>query len=122
VAAEDLLLRSDADKSETSPDVDVRLRSDADKSAAGVTGDLSLTLAAAVLEALGNIHVGEAPIPAPAVFQHSEHSLVMEYGSPPMARRRRRGAGGLRADVLERQRKRLEAIFDDEELIVELLE
>ncbi len=37
MASNDLFLRSDVDKGETSPDKDLRLRSDADKSAAGPT-------------------------------------------------------------------------------------
>lgn|SRR3990167_2011031 len=61
-------------------------------------------------------------IAAPGPVDRSELALILEYGSPPMAKRRRRGVGGLRADVLEAQRKRLEAIFDDEELITELLD
>lgn len=48
MASNDPYLRSDTDKSETSPDSDVRLRSDADKSAGGGGGGGSIKVISGV--------------------------------------------------------------------------
>ena len=121
MAGGDLFLRSDSDKSETSPDPDIRLRSQSDKEA--ITGTLNVTLAAIAISAAG-ISEG-AIVVADWAMEPSLMRTVMEYGFPRAARRARakRGAGGgLDADVLKKQREKLEAIFDDEELMVELLD
>ena len=126
MAGSDLFLRSDSDKQETGPDPDIRLRAQSDKETVASTGTLDVILADSTISAAG-ISEGAILVADLAALERSLLSAVMEYGYPQSYRKRRaaarsRGGPGLREDVLERQRKKQAAIFDDEELIAELLD